>query len=82
MIVHEVSIAESLLTEAARAGGRHGLRSIRTVGVCVGRLSGVSAEALAQAFEVLRDGWKLNGAVLEVRPVDGSDLRIEWIEGE
>jgi Zn finger protein HypA/HybF involved in hydrogenase expression len=47
-----------------------------------GRRSGVAAEPLAQAFAILRDGSPAAGASLDVQTVDGTDLRLEWIEGE
>ncbi len=79
--MHEVSIAESLLSEVAAAARRHSLSAVHAVGVCVGVQSGVAPEALAQVFEILRDG-PAAAATLDVRSVDGSDLRLEWIEGE
>jgi hydrogenase nickel incorporation protein HypA/HybF len=80
--MHEVSIAESLLSEVAAAAQRHGLSAVRAVGVRVGTESGVAAEALAFAFELMRDGPVLAGAALDVQSTDGSDLSLEWIEGE
>ncbi len=80
--MHEVSIAESLLSEVAAAAARHGLSTVHAVGVCVGQHSGVAAEALAQAFTILREGPVLAGAALDVRSTDGTDLHLEWIEGE
>ncbi len=79
--MHEVSIAESLLNEVAVAARRHSLSIVHAVGIRVGLQSGVAAEALSQAFEILRDG-PLAAAALDVRPVDGADLCLEWIEGE
>lgn len=79
--MHEVTIAQALLTEVAAAASQHGLRTVSAVGVAVGRLSGVAPEALMQAFEVLRDG-RAGAASLDLRDVEGADLRLEWIEGE
>lgn len=79
--MHEVAIAQALLTEVSAAASRHGMKSVSTVGVCVGHHSGVAAEALMQAFEILREGCA-GGAVLEMRDVEGADLRMEWLEGE
>ncbi len=79
--MHEVSIAESLLSEVAAAARRHSLSVVHAVGIRVGLQSGVVPEALAQAFEILRDG-PVTAAALDVRSVDGTDLCLEWIEGE
>jgi hydrogenase nickel incorporation protein HypA/HybF len=80
--MHEVSIAEALMQQVTEAASRHGLASVRQIGICVGARSGVVPDALAFAFEVLRAGPVLGGAVLEIRATEGDDLRLEWIEGE
>jgi Zn finger protein HypA/HybF involved in hydrogenase expression len=80
--MHEVAIAQSLFQVVADSAARHGIRKVQAVGVCIGQHSGVAAGALALAFEVLREGPLLAGASLEVRSVEGTELRLEWIEGE
>lgn len=79
--MHEVSIADALLHQAATAARRHGLASVDAVGVRVGRRSGVVGDALAQAFEILREGTDLAQARLTIIDVDGTDLHLDWIEG-
>jgi len=80
--MHEVSIAEALAQQVTEAASRHGLATVRQIGVCVGARSGVVPDALAFAFEILRAGPVLGAATLDVRATDGDDLRLEWIEGE
>jgi hydrogenase nickel incorporation protein HypA/HybF len=80
--MHEVSIAEALMQQAADAASRHGLGAVCQIGVCVGAQSGVAPDALTFAFEILRAGPVLGAATLDVRTTDGDDLRLEWIEGE
>ena len=80
--MHEVSIADALLHEASLAAASHGLRAVNRVGVRVGRLSGVAAEALVTAFEILREGPVLGRAVLDIEDADGDDLRLAWLEGD
>lgn len=80
--MHEVSIADALMQQVTEAASRHGLVTVRQVGICVGVRSGVVPEALAFAFEVLRAGPVLGTATLDVRSTDGDDLLLEWIEGE
>jgi|GEM_PF-5055704 len=79
--MHEVAIAQALLTEVEAAASRHGLKSVSAVGICVGQNSGVAAEPLMQAFEILRGGCA-GCAVLDLRTTEGTDLRMEWLEGE
>jgi hydrogenase nickel incorporation protein HypA/HybF len=80
--MHEVSIAHALLLQASEAATREGLSTVQRVGVCVGRYSGVYPDALAFAFEILREGPVLGGAALEVRPGEAQELNLEWIEGD
>jgi hydrogenase nickel incorporation protein HypA/HybF len=80
--MHEVSIAHALLLQAADAAVREGLSSVHRVGVCVGRYSGVTPDALEFAFEILRDGPVLGGASLQVRTGEMHELNLEWIEGD
>lgn len=79
--MHEVSIVRSLIEEVAAAAARHGVAAVSGVGLRVGRHSGVAPEALAFAFEVLREGPVLGAARLDLRVVEGRDLHLEWIEG-
>lgn len=79
--VHEVSIADALLREAAAAAARAGVTTVHAVGVRVGRSSGVALHALAMAFEILREG-PLGLAVLAVEEAEGAGLCLAWIEGE
>lgn len=80
--MHELSIVEALLHEAETAAARHGLATVKAVGVRVGRHSGVATEALATAFEILREGRLLGSAVLNVESTSGADLQLAWIEGD
>jgi hydrogenase nickel incorporation protein HypA/HybF len=52
--VHEFSLAQEVLAIAATAAREHGLGSVSEVRLAVGRLSGVSCEALAYAWDFLR----------------------------
>jgi Zn finger protein HypA/HybF involved in hydrogenase expression len=82
MTMHEVSIADSLLRQVAAAAAHHGLATVTAVGVSVGPYSGVVAEALVQAFEMLREGPVLGAASLTVTSAAGTEMQLEWIEGE
>ncbi len=77
-----MSIAYSLLRQVADVAERNGLKNVQSVGVAVGRYSGVVPDALAFAFEVLRQGPVVGSAELEVRRADGRELQLEWVQGE
>ncbi|MDR7418634.1 MAG: hydrogenase maturation nickel metallochaperone HypA [Armatimonadota bacterium] len=79
--MHEVSIAHTLLQQVSELATRHHMAAVERVGVAVGRYSGVVPDALAFAFEILRDG-ALRTASLDIQATEGDDLRLEWIEGE
>jgi hydrogenase nickel incorporation protein HypA/HybF len=62
--VHEIGIAENVLGIVERAAGENGFAAVREVVLEVGRLSGVDAEALRFAFEVIAEGTVLQGATI------------------
>src|SRR3989304_3021905 len=66
--MHEFSIAQSVL-EAGRAEAerRPGVRIVK-VGLRVGELAGVNAEALSFCFESLVRGTKMEPLELEIEP--------------
>lgn len=64
--MHELSIAKSVLeTVRAELAQRPGVR-LHKVGLRVGELSGVNADALSFSFEVLVKGTDLEPAALEI----------------
>jgi len=66
--MHELSIAQSLLDAVrAEAGRRTGARIVK-VGLRVGGLAGVNAEALSFCFESLVRGTELYPLALEIEP--------------
>jgi hydrogenase nickel incorporation protein HypA/HybF len=64
--MHELSICQGLLAEAARVGRAHGASSVRRLSVLVGPLSGVEASQLARAFDVARVGTMAETADLDI----------------
>jgi len=65
--MHEAAIAEELISAAQAEVARSGARGrVVRLEVTVGRLSGVSPEALRFAFERLAPGTPLQGACLEI----------------
>jgi hydrogenase nickel incorporation protein HypA/HybF len=67
--MHEYSIVQALLEQAAAEARRHGARSVHRLTVTVGELSGVEATLLATAYETFREGTVCAGAPLEIRAV-------------
>jgi hydrogenase nickel incorporation protein HypA/HybF len=67
--MHEVSIAQSILAIADDYARRNGASSITTVGLRIGELSGVVAEALETAFDIAKLGTLAEHARLEIESV-------------
>ena len=67
--MHELSVALSLLDEVARGMRRENASHVTRVHVRVGRLSGVSPDALAFAWEVARAGTVAERADLLIENV-------------
>jgi hydrogenase nickel incorporation protein HypA/HybF len=64
--MHELSICQGLLAEAARVARAHGALSVRRLSVLIGPLSGVEASQLARAFDVARVGTMAEAADLDI----------------
>ena len=67
--MHEYSIVQALLEQAAAEARRHGARSVPRVTLTVGELSGVETTLLATAYETFREGTVCAGAPLQIRSV-------------
>ena len=66
--MHELSITRNIVAIASEAAS--GCR-VRRVTLEIGKLSGVSSDALAFAFEVATQGTSLEGAALDIREIEG-----------
>jgi len=79
--MHELSIALSLVDAVCEELPRLGEKvSIRRVLLHIGPLAGVSADALACAFEIASSDSPIAGARLEIEQVDGRALEIAALE--
>ena len=67
--MHEYSIVQALLDQAAAEVRRHGARSVHRLTVTVGELSGVETALLATAYETFRQGTVCADAPLAIRGV-------------
>ena len=65
--MHELSIADALITQCERLAKEHGASAVDSVEVEIGRLSGVEAHYLQSAFEAWREGTICAQAELIVR---------------
>src|SRR4030042_3078591 len=71
--MHEVSIALSLLDIAKRYCEEEGYKGVASIGVRIGKASGVMSEALLFAFDVIKIGTIAEKAhlIIDVIPVSG-----------
>ncbi len=67
--MHEVGLARSIVDIAVEAATRDGAGRIARIGVRVGAMAGVEADALDFAFEVARRGTPAEGATLAIELV-------------
>ncbi len=67
--MHELSIAQSIADAAREHAARNGARRVLRIGVRVGEISGVAADALRFCFEMTVKHTDLDGAVLDLEPV-------------
>ncbi len=80
--MHEMGIADAIITAArAEAERRPGARILR-VGLRLGELAGVDRESLSFCFEVLVKGTDLDQAALAIEPTPRDELEIAWLELE
>lgn len=67
--MHEFSIARSLLRRVEAEALKHGASSVRRIQLRLGELSGIEADLLRSAFEILRPGTVCSGADLAIHEV-------------
>ena len=67
--MHELSIAQSLITSVLQEKEDRGLTSIRSIGLRIGVLSGVLPDALEFSFEAARENTALEHTELKIEEV-------------
>jgi len=67
--MHELSVCQGLLKEAARVAGAHGADRVIRIVVAIGPLSGVEVPLLERAFTVARAGTIACSALLETETI-------------
>jgi len=67
--VHELGIAQSIFTSVLEEARAHGGGRVSRIGVRIGELSGVNADALRFSFQVTVQGTELEQAELDIEDV-------------
>ena len=67
--MHEFGIASGLLDSVVAAADKNGAKSVESIRLRIGRLSGVVFESLEFAFQALSEGTKAQGAKLVVEEI-------------
>jgi hydrogenase nickel incorporation protein HypA/HybF len=62
--MHEMSIAQSLVSILQEEMSRHGARGLRSVRLNIGEMSAIVPESLSFCFEIIVQGTPLEGAKL------------------
>jgi hydrogenase nickel incorporation protein HypA/HybF len=73
VIMHEMSIAQSLIEILREEMEKHDAKKLRTVHLRIGQLSAIVPEALSFCFQVSTDGTEMAGAklVMDIIPLQG-----------
>jgi hydrogenase nickel incorporation protein HypA/HybF len=80
--MHEVGIADSILSAVRTEVAAHAPARATKVGVKIGALAGVDAGSLAFCFEALVKGSDLEPLELEIRPGTADELAFAYLELE
>jgi len=67
--MHEMSVAQGLLSILEQQAKAHGIARISRVRLKIGRLRGLDSRQLRLAFEALAEGGLADGAALEVEEI-------------
>lgn len=78
--MHELSIAITLVELAGDAARSLGAARVNRVFVRLGTRAGVAAEALRFSFDLAAEGTMVQGARLELEPIDGPNLHLSAME--
>ena len=81
--MHEMGIAEGILSSSLEAAASAGARGITGVYVTIGELTEVSEDALQFAWEAICPGTRAEGSVLDITMVPATsrcaDCAHEWV---
>lgn len=74
--VHEMGMCEGVLEAVER---RAGGRAVEAVGVRIGDHLAVVPEVFEQSFQIAAQGGVADGAAVQITPVPGDELVLEWL---
>ncbi len=80
--MHELSITEELLQIIHRRAAEEGMKKILRIDLKIGKYSGVFADALLFAFDVLSKDTISEGANVSIEESVGSELQVISFEGD
>jgi hydrogenase nickel incorporation protein HypA/HybF len=80
--MHELSIAEELLSIITEKAQQVGIRKISRIDLRIGEFSGVLPDALVFAFEMLSKDTMSEGARVEIEESEGNELQVLSFEGD
>lgn len=69
--MHEISIAQNIVSVVDEAATG---RRVRRVNLEIGDLSGVMSDAIAFCFDLVAAGTSVEGAILDIRRIEGRAL--------
>jgi hydrogenase nickel incorporation protein HypA/HybF len=76
-IMHEMSIAQSLITILEEEMEKHGAKSLKSVHLHIGQMSAIVPDALSFCFDVITEGTSLEGARLDMEIIPLRALCLE-----
>jgi Zn finger protein HypA/HybF involved in hydrogenase expression len=80
--MHELSIADAILEKVRAEAVRRPRARLTGVGVRVGALSGVAADALSFGFACLVKGTELDALDLQIESTEGDELDLVYVDVE
>jgi len=78
--MHELSIALNIVEGVAEEAERHGGGAVSVVYLRLGRVSGVVADALLFSYGIACEGTTLEGSELRIEEVEGDEMLITAFE--
>lgn len=80
--MHEVALAQNILTTLAESARAYGIQRIDRAKLVVGTETAILPDALSFAFSLLKGPPLAADAVLEIEERAGTDLYLDYYEGE
>jgi Zn finger protein HypA/HybF involved in hydrogenase expression len=81
--MHELSLAQGLLTQLTEMAAAHEATKIITVRVSIGYNSGIVVDSFSFGFNAIKADDELTGdTVLEISRTEGTDLMLMQVEME